>query len=133
VIRAAIRPVGRKLRRLQTVDEMWPAVMEAASLLEAAAVRLELSTTDNATPVNFSHELQDETGEPRRRWSRFSVPTGKSSSCVLELCWADGLSEIDRDTEIAVEIFCEYLGDALDLVRPVAAIARSRSSVEPHV
>jgi hypothetical protein len=60
---------------------------------------------------------------------RFNVPGAKADARSLELGWADGRREVDRDTEIAVEIFCEHLGEALDLARsnglPRAAAPRS--------
>ena len=31
--------------------------------------------------------------------------------------WRDGRREIDRDTEIAVEILCEYIANALDALQ----------------
>jgi hypothetical protein len=46
----------------------------------------------------------------------FVVPSGKGIEHVLELAWPDGRREVDRDTEIAIDIFCEHLGDALELL-----------------
>jgi hypothetical protein len=46
---------------------------------------------------------------------------------VLELAWADGRREIDRDTEIAIDIFCEYLGEAIELAKtPPVGIRSAR-------
>ena len=53
------------------------------------------------------------------------MPSGKATERVLELGWSDGRQEIDRDTEIAVDIFCEYLGEALDIARSTAGVGSS--------
>ena len=42
---------------------------------------------------------------------------------MLELGWHDGRREIDRDTEIAIDIFCEHLGDGLESAREPAGAA----------
>jgi hypothetical protein len=62
---------------------------------------------------------------------RFVVPGGKAER-TLELGWTDGRQEIDRDTEIAVDIFCEYLGDALDAAKALVAPARATSRLGPQ-
>ena len=65
---------------------------------------------------------------------QFVVPGGKAAERALVLGWADGREAIDRDTEIAVEIFCEHLGEALDLVRLARTVqARTRRVVPPRV
>jgi UDP-GlcNAc:undecaprenyl-phosphate GlcNAc-1-phosphate transferase len=118
-LRAALRPLGRRLRQLHTLEEMWPIVIEASAILgaTAASLHVDLPRTPNRTtptPTTFTHGPIDE--EMLR--VRFGVPGGKATERVLELGWADGRKEISRDTEIAVDIFCEYLGEALELSRP---------------
>ena len=121
-VRAALQPLGRRLRQLRTISEMWPIVVQAAGVLEAAAVSLEADlaarTADEgaARPTSFTHgpAATDELIPSLFRF-RFVIPGPKERTRVLELGWADGRQEIDRDTEIAAEIFCERLGEALDL------------------
>ena len=60
--------------------------------------------------------------------SRFLVPGGKTPEYLLELAWQDGRQEIDRDTEIAIDIFCEYLGDAFETVKDRVAAVPSVSA-----
>ena len=40
---------------------------------------------------------------------------------VLELGWVDGRKQIDRDTEIAVELLCEHVLHALSRIEEAAA------------
>jgi UDP-GlcNAc:undecaprenyl-phosphate/decaprenyl-phosphate GlcNAc-1-phosphate transferase len=119
--RAALQPLGRRLRELHAPSEMWPVVVEAAAVLGAVSVRLEMEpqATGRETPATFAHAPA---GEEAPRIDaifrfRFVVPGSKGNVRTLELGWADGRQEIDRDTEIAAEIFCEHLGEALDLAR----------------
>ncbi len=121
-MRATLQPLGRQLRQVRVPAEMWPAVIEAATALGAIAVRLHTDPPRTAeTPVPaFAHgPSDDEVSTPLFR-HRFTVPGGKGTVRTLELGWSDGRREIDRDTEIAAEIFCEHLGEALDLAHSVA-------------
>jgi UDP-GlcNAc:undecaprenyl-phosphate GlcNAc-1-phosphate transferase len=127
-MRGALQPLGRRLRQFRTPDEMWPVVIEAAGVLGAVAAtwRFDLpGAAPASTPVTFSHGPADADAVERTPFRfRFVVPGGKLDARTLELGWTDGRKELDRDTEIAVEIFCEHLGEALDLVRGGAAAPR---------
>jgi UDP-GlcNAc:undecaprenyl-phosphate GlcNAc-1-phosphate transferase len=114
-LRAAARPLGQRLRQVRTLDEAWAVVTEAGVVFGAAAVRV------GPTPM-FSHEFdRTDVGADQLFESRFALP---GHACTLELGWRDGRSEIDRDTEIAVDIFCEHLADALTRVASSAAVVR---------
>jgi UDP-GlcNAc:undecaprenyl-phosphate GlcNAc-1-phosphate transferase len=54
------------------------------------------------------------TGASETFESQFMVPGGKAVERTLEIKWQDGRREIDRDTEIAIDILCEYIANALD-------------------
>ena len=64
--------------------------------------------------------------------SQFPVPSSKRQGCQLELGWTDGRTEIDRDTEIAVDVFCEYLGDALDSAPALRSVTRLQPGAKPQ-
>jgi UDP-GlcNAc:undecaprenyl-phosphate GlcNAc-1-phosphate transferase len=123
-LRAAIQPLGRRLRQLRGPTEMWPLVLEAATALGAVAATLRVDVPEmpeTTTPLTLSHAPPD--SEPRAYAPfsfRFTVPSAKAAERSLELVWLDGRTEIDRDTEIAAEVFCEHLGEALDLARAAA-------------
>jgi UDP-GlcNAc:undecaprenyl-phosphate GlcNAc-1-phosphate transferase len=120
---AAVRPLGKKVRQLRSPEEMWPVVMEAASSVGAVRVRLRVEAVGVGDSLTFAHGFPD--SDDTAHAFRFVVPGGKSFERLLELGWSDERQEIDRDTEIAVEIFCEYLGESLDSARPVAPAART--------
>ena len=87
---------------------MWTIVVEAAGIFGAVGVRL------GPSPA-FSHGFDD--SEPAAIalfQAQFAVPGTEN---VLELGWTDGRREIDRDVEIAVDIFCDHLADALEMLR----------------
>jgi UDP-GlcNAc:undecaprenyl-phosphate GlcNAc-1-phosphate transferase len=103
-LRAAARPLGQRLRQIRKLDEVWVIVTEAGNVFGATNIRV------GPSPA-FSHELERTTvGSDELFEFRFILP---NSSSILELGWRDGRHEIDRDTEIAVDIFCEHLADAL--------------------
>ena len=102
----------------------------AEVVMAAVGVRVGLNPEGLAedTPTAFVQvPPAAEPSAPELFRARFVIPGGKER--VLELAWRDGRREIDRDTEIAVEIFCEHLGDAFDLLK--AATAGARPSARP--
>lgn len=127
-ILAAVRPLGRRLRQFESAEQMWPSVIEAAMAVGATGVSLwfkEVEGDDSFTEPAFRHcaDADDSSAESFR--GRFAVPSSRRQGCQLELGWTDGRGEIDRDTEIAIDIFCEYLANALDLA-PTPAVALRR-------
>jgi UDP-GlcNAc:undecaprenyl-phosphate GlcNAc-1-phosphate transferase len=117
-LRAAARPLGQRLRQVRTLDETWTIVVEAGVVFGVATVRL------GPAPA-FSHEFERTTVGPDEVFeARFALP---GSECSLELGWRDGRREIDRDTEIAVDIFCEHLADAVARVATTAATRQPAS------
>ncbi len=130
-LRANLRPLGRKLRQLRSLDEIWPVAIQASQILGAvsAVLHAEVSPTSPTEavppPLSFGPESGEASGDMFRH--RFLVPSGKGTERSLELGWADGRQQIDRDTEIAVDIFCEYLGEALDGVKSFSLAERRAS------
>jgi UDP-GlcNAc:undecaprenyl-phosphate GlcNAc-1-phosphate transferase len=129
-LRGALRPLGRRLRQVRATEEMWPIVVEAAGIVEATGVRLRSETPGAAEADAFSHGFAVD-GDPPEG-VRFVVPGGKGSERVLELAWPDGRREVDRDTEIAIDIFCEHLGDALELLSSVPVGLRAERAAKPR-
>jgi UDP-GlcNAc:undecaprenyl-phosphate GlcNAc-1-phosphate transferase len=135
-MRAALQPIGRRLKQLRSSEEMWPLVIEAGKVLEAAEVELLIDPSnrleDTANP-SYSYRAP-RTDAPSANPFRFQfvVPGGKLTERTLVLGWVDGRQAIDRDTEIAAEIFCEHLGEALDLARLARSVlVRQRRAVPP--
>jgi UDP-GlcNAc:undecaprenyl-phosphate GlcNAc-1-phosphate transferase len=120
-MRGGIQLLGRRLRHLRGPTEMWPLVIDAAKTLGAVAATLRVDVPEIAettSPLTLTHAPPEvDTGLYAPFAFRFTVPSAKAAERTLELVWNDGRTEIDRDTEIATEIFCERLGEALDLAR----------------
>ncbi len=127
-LRGALQPLGRRVRQLRAADEMWPVVIEAATVLGAVAVSLQIDVPagggDTATTKLTHGPAEGELPDPLFRCP-FVIPGGKTVARTLELGWSDGRREVDRDTEIAAEIFCEHLGEALDLARSAPFAGRA--------
>jgi hypothetical protein len=143
-LRAAVRPLGRQLREVRTLEQTWTIVREAAVVFGATGVSLRLTALSSSTPTSMSAEdqvaaafaygLDDATGGgPGVFRASFVVPGDRSAERMLDLCWRDGRVEIDRDTEIAVDIFCEFLGQTLEALHITPAVARDAAAArEPH-
>jgi UDP-GlcNAc:undecaprenyl-phosphate/decaprenyl-phosphate GlcNAc-1-phosphate transferase len=129
-LRGALRPLGRRLRQARATEEMWPIVVEAAGIVEACRVRLRSEGPSVAGPGTFSQGF-DGNGELDDTVP-FVVPSGKGIEHVLELAWPDGRREVDRDTEIAIDIFCEHLGDALELLNSPGVNGRGAAPLSPR-
>jgi UDP-GlcNAc:undecaprenyl-phosphate GlcNAc-1-phosphate transferase len=134
-MRAALQPLGRRLKQLRTPDEMWPVVVDAAKVLGAVLVDLRLDSASPAEPSTsptYSQALEE--GDLLEGPFRFEfvIPGSRGVERTLVLGWTDGRTTVDRDTEIAAEIFCEHLGEALDLVRTNESAATRTSRAVPH-
>jgi UDP-GlcNAc:undecaprenyl-phosphate GlcNAc-1-phosphate transferase len=110
-LRAAVRPIGKRLQQVRTAADFQPLIREAAQVFGATSMRLqgevEEITTELTPPPEGDGDVESFRGQ-------FVVPGGKGAERWLEVVWRDGRREIDRDTEIAVDILCEYFADALD-------------------
>jgi UDP-GlcNAc:undecaprenyl-phosphate GlcNAc-1-phosphate transferase len=133
-LRSALRPLGRKLRQARSATELWPIVIEAGAVVGATAVRLRGNGGVEGTTA-FSHGFaagsEDDDGLEHRS-VRFIVPSGKGSDRVLELRWPDGRSEVDHDTEVAIDIFCEHLGDSLETWSSPAIASQPVRAIKPR-
>jgi UDP-GlcNAc:undecaprenyl-phosphate GlcNAc-1-phosphate transferase len=130
-LRAQVRPLGRRLRDVSSAEEVWVIVSEAVSIFSAVGVRVGLSLEGTAedTPTAFVQMPPPaEAGAPELFRARFVVPGGKERA--LELAWRDGRREVDRDTEIAIEFFCEYLAEAFDALKGRGAAASPTASTK---
>ncbi len=122
-LRAAVRPFAERLRRAISMDEVWGSVREVTTVFDAKCVRLDLTGRNNgriATPVSFSmgfDEAAEAGGTAKLFRARFILVGVKPDDGALEMAWDDGRKELDRDTEIAIELFCDYLAQACDRVR----------------
>ena len=111
-------------------DEIWPLVVEAAKVSRRGRATLQRRRPDctGDRPPPRSATRTERTHRSRLFVSSSSSRAPRPAERTLELGWRDGRREIDRDTEIALEIFCEYLGEALDAARePAPQRRRPRS------
>ena len=119
-LRAAVRPFTQRLRHAKDIEEIWTTMAEAILVFGAVGMTLQLGTAEASDrPKLFSCGLDDLGTAPNVFRGQFVVPVrgGKNAEQTLELFWRDGRREVDRDTEIAIDILCEYLGDAFELIK----------------
>jgi UDP-GlcNAc:undecaprenyl-phosphate GlcNAc-1-phosphate transferase len=144
-LRVAVRPFADRLRRATAADEIWKVVQEASSVFDARAVRLQLpaapgrsSGGDPPATIVYSSDPQPSEGEtPTPTMSfqaRFGLVGTRSDEGHIEFGWSDARTELDRDVEIAIELFCDYITDAYDRIRARPGAGHQRrpgASVEP--
>jgi UDP-GlcNAc:undecaprenyl-phosphate/decaprenyl-phosphate GlcNAc-1-phosphate transferase len=122
-LRAAVRPFADRLRRAATIEDVWTNVREVTSVFDAKCARLDLSGRSNGrgtTPISFAMGFDEaaEAGETAKLFrARFVLVGVKPDDGAVEMAWDDGRKELDPDTEIAIELFCDYLAQACDRVR----------------
>jgi UDP-GlcNAc:undecaprenyl-phosphate GlcNAc-1-phosphate transferase len=121
-LRAAVRPLGRRLQQLRRIEEISPIIVEAAGVFGATEMNLRVGSNSIAqTPPDDEPRTNEQ--EPFR--SQFFVPGGKNPERMLDVKWQDGRAELDRDTEIAIDILCEYIANALDALQEDSRPARA--------
>jgi UDP-GlcNAc:undecaprenyl-phosphate GlcNAc-1-phosphate transferase len=113
-MRAAVRPIGRRLQQVRTVHEIAPLVGEAALVFGATGMKLRTEADDI---VHGAIAAENEEGDPEVFRGQYMVPGGRATERLLEVTWRDGRRGVDRDTEIAVDILCEYIANALDTLQ----------------
>jgi len=121
-LRAAVRPLGKRLQQVRRIDEISPIIVEAAGVFGATEITLRVGT-ESVAEAPPDDEPRTNEQEPFR--SQFMVPGGKAVERMLDIKWLDGRTELDRDTEIAVDILCEYIANALDTLQEESRPSRA--------
>ncbi|WP_242371215.1 glycosyltransferase family 4 protein [Anaeromyxobacter sp. SG26] len=119
-LRGAIRRLGATLREARGLDDVWTSLQLAAAVLGARAVALHLAD-DAANADAYTHGFDAPRVDELFR-ARYGVLPERPGDRHVELGWNDGRTSIDRDTEIAVELLCEHLADALERIDRPAAV-----------
>ncbi len=97
-----------------------------ASALGAAGVGLELVDEDGETR---SFRVPVAANDPGLHVARYSVLGERHSDDVIELAWTDGRTQIDRDTEIAIELLCDHVSAATERIKPAFAQLRRLANI----
>jgi UDP-GlcNAc:undecaprenyl-phosphate GlcNAc-1-phosphate transferase len=137
-LRAAVRPFADRLRQAVGAEDIWEVVRGAAPVFEARCISLHLvgsvdSRASTASTTVFSVGFGDGNGNGEDEEatsgaffrSRFSLVGYKQDHGFVDLGWRDGRSDIDRDLEIAIELFCAHVTDAYERIR-------SRARTDPR-
>jgi UDP-GlcNAc:undecaprenyl-phosphate GlcNAc-1-phosphate transferase len=126
-LRAAVRPFVERLRGAADQEEIWDVVRDVVPVFEASFVSLELSGAngdgrngEGRPPVLFSTSPaveQDETTPTGSFRARFNLVGIRRDEGYVELGWSDAREKLDRDIEVAIELFCDYIVDAFERIR----------------
>ena len=119
-LRSAVRPFAALLRRATTAEQIWDAVRDASPIFEANWVRLQLAarTAGSATIVFASGSGDgDEPPADGIFRARFPLVGVKHEYSLVDLGWRDGRVDLDRDIEIAIEVFCDHISVACERIQ----------------
>jgi len=132
-LRAAVRPFAERFRQASTPEGIWDIVRDALPVFEASCVSLQLagkSPAGERTLQVFTHGFPAEgVPVPGLFRARFNLVGIKQDDGLVEIGWHDGRVEIDRDFEIAIELFCDYVAAAYERVRSRPEDARRRLKI----
>jgi len=112
-MRGAVRRVATVLRTAQTTHEILTALRLGAKAVGASRAALRDADRAEAVAQGFDGSAG---ASVEHVIARFSLEGERPGAKHLILAWEDGRSEVDRDTELAVETLCEHLSAALDRV-----------------
>jgi UDP-GlcNAc:undecaprenyl-phosphate/decaprenyl-phosphate GlcNAc-1-phosphate transferase len=127
-LRASVRPFTDRVRHAVSPSEIWEVVRALAETFGCFSAKLHLGNleSDSAdqqesvtfgcdlSPVSVEHapgQPSSPIGKPLFQ-ARFGLIGLKHDEGFLELTWDDGRTELDRDTEISLELFCDHIASA---------------------
>jgi UDP-GlcNAc:undecaprenyl-phosphate GlcNAc-1-phosphate transferase len=111
---ARVRRAGQALRDARTLDDVWLALRLGAKGVGASAIALRPVPAAPPPREPFTHGFDVAEELLVARFGLDPERPGGPGETFLELGWNDGRVEIDRDTEIAVEILCGEVSGALE-------------------
>jgi hypothetical protein len=113
------------------MDDISPIIVEAAGVFGACEIKLRVGSEAIAAATVVVDEAR--AADLGTFQGQFLVPGGKATAeRFLDVTWQDGRSEIDRDTEIAVDILCEYIANALDALHDSRPLRASSTGSVPQ-
>ncbi len=115
-MRAAIRELGSALRKAASVEAVWECAKRGTAPLGARCIAMTLFEKRGAESATTARSVGFDEGDPVLFRVRYSLLGERPDGGSMEFGWTDGRATVDRDTEIAVELLCEHVSEALDRI-----------------
>jgi len=117
VRRAALSDVADQLKQAAEVGMVWESVKAIAPALGADCVGLRVEQARNyALPKRRNYAVGfDEAGLDLFR-TLHPLRSERPEANVLELGWSGGPGAVDHDTEVAVDMLCDHVRNALSRI-----------------
>jgi UDP-GlcNAc:undecaprenyl-phosphate/decaprenyl-phosphate GlcNAc-1-phosphate transferase len=124
-LRSAVDRIAATMRRATSVVDVVESTMPFASAVSAQRIRLELEPTQ----FQFAETVLGAVSRPSLAPAANDPPPMMNGSFVarfelpqslgrFELEWHDGRAELDRDHEVAAQVLCGHIAQALRRVAP---------------
>ncbi|MEI7705818.1 MAG: MraY family glycosyltransferase [Deltaproteobacteria bacterium] len=114
-MRSVVRAAGEELRRAQNPEEIWAVVLGVFREFHACCASLTV-VVRNGTTRTFTFSWGFEEAPPDMLRVRFSLLGERPDEGRLEFGFSDGRRNMDRDTEIAIELLCEHVHAAVERI-----------------
>lgn len=128
--RRSMAEVGARLRATSEEREVWAAVEQAVTVLDArwASVELLFEVDGQRGSVKLGGAAEAPPGLLR---SRHGLLVDRPERGFLELAWPAAQTTVSRDAEIAIEKLCEQVREALERAVARRSPSTSASTVIP--
>jgi UDP-GlcNAc:undecaprenyl-phosphate GlcNAc-1-phosphate transferase len=108
-LRGVVRKAGERISRAGQWEDVWSALVDAAPGLGAVGVALSVAV-DGGSRLEFSQGLEAD----GLLVARYGLVVERPEDDWLTFGFDDSRASVDRDLEIAIELLCERLADAVD-------------------
>jgi UDP-GlcNAc:undecaprenyl-phosphate GlcNAc-1-phosphate transferase len=128
-MRSAVRQAGDRLRAATAPDAVWEVVRDTAPAFGAVGVGLTLGRLERR-PGTWAWSDGLDRLPPSALRARYGLIAERPGDDHLDLAWTDGRATVHRDVEIAVELLCDHVSEALDRIEralgeePVSNVVR---------
>jgi len=115
--RAALQGIAEQLRRAADADEVYESLQATTPALGADCVCMRFEqATPSERPQRHAYGRLCPVPGAERFCARYPLRGEHPETNRLKLGWSGGPAVVDRDTELAVDILCQHVRDALSRI-----------------
>ena len=119
-LRTLVKQVNGGIAKAQDVEGIWNSVRPLAEALQASCLQLRVQRSDAALGDDFRFETRRLGGAALPLEISLDITWNERKLGSLDLAWADGRGQIDRDEELALELVADSIAKAARSMEPAA-------------